>query len=112
MTELKKQKDVNIYLFPWVLFTVTSILFYVAEAWIGYLYILEQFFSMSKYFSYLYGLILLTEVFRRSIEEGKNNPNHTEKDRKKNKRRKLFSAAERRRAGKKKRTGRGFLFGK
>ena len=95
---MKQQKDVRIYLFPWVLFTATSFLFYVAEAWIGYFYILEQFFSMSKYFSYFYALILLTEVFRRRIEERGNDPKPAKTDGKKRKR--PLRISERRRAGK------------
>ena len=66
------------YLFPWILFTVTSFIFYAAEAWIGYLYILEQFFAISKYFSYLYALILITEFFVHSIEEEKSAPQPAE----------------------------------
>ena len=57
---MKKKKERRVYLFPWILFTVTSFLFYAAEAWIGYLYILEQFFAISTYFSYLYALIRMT----------------------------------------------------
>ncbi|MBQ6117966.1 MAG: hypothetical protein IJK98_01920, partial [Clostridia bacterium] len=90
---MRKKKDFRVYLFPWILFTATSFLFYVAEAWIGYLYILEQFFAISKYFSYLYALILITEFFVHSIEEGKNNPQAAQTAEKKKKRKPRRSAA-------------------
>ena len=96
---MKKQKDVRVYLFPWILFTATSFFFYTAEAWIGYLYILEQFFAMSKYFSYLYALILLTEFFSHRIGEGKTASRRAGAGEKK-KRRKMLSASSRRAAKK------------
>ncbi|MBQ7638787.1 MAG: hypothetical protein IJS90_07800 [Clostridia bacterium] len=69
---MKKKKDLRVYLFPWILFTVTSFIFYAAEAWLGYLYVLEQFFAIGKYFSYIYALILVTEFFAHSVEKEKN----------------------------------------
>ena len=67
---MKKQKTGRTYLFPWVLFTVTGFLFYVATAWIGYFLVLEQFMLIGRYFSYLYAWILLTEYVAHRLETG------------------------------------------
>ena len=75
---MKKQKEAGVYLFPLILFISTGFLFYAAEAWIGYLYILEQFFAISKYFSYFYALILLTAFLVRRVGEETDGPQPAE----------------------------------
>lgn len=86
---MKKQKSGRTYLFPWVLFTATSFLFYVATAWIGYYLILQQFMLMSRYFSYLYVWILLTEYIAHRIETGELRPRRA-KDKKEKTKKKSF----------------------
>ena len=95
---MKKQKNGRTYLFPWVLFTVTGFLFYVATAWIGYFLVLEQFMLIGRYFSYLYAWILLTEYLAHRIETGEFHRRKTKPSEKKEKK-KPIQMFKRRRVG-------------